>query len=265
MDTIADYELVRSLGAGNHGEFFLARAPERLGSGEVAIKLLAGHSTADTQRRAIRELRAFAAVRSPYLVPIFEAGEEGGRFWYSTEYCPLGSLADPARPLTRREVLRAVAHASHAAHALHEAGIAHRGIKPSDVMLGVDGARLADLGLAQVLTPGVSITSLGPVGAVEYIDPDLLRGGEPSRATDIWSLGMTLHNSLAGNGLYGDLEGVDSLLVIRKVLAGVGPLDPSSTPEERAVIERCLQPDPRDRYPTAADLAQDLETLAARS
>ena len=114
------------LGAGNHGVYYLAGRPERLGPGAelVAVKVLSGASSQDTFRRATRELAAFAAVSSPDLVTLYDAGQQGEELYYSMEYFPGGSLADPAQPPPDQAVLAAVAGAARAAHALHEAGIA---------------------------------------------------------------------------------------------------------------------------------------------
>ena len=101
----------------------------------------------------------------------------------------------------RATVITAVADAARAAHSLHEAGIVHRDINPDNVLLAADGGRLADLGLAQVLQPGVAVTGIGRVESVEYIDPVVLGGGQPSRLTDVYGLGMTLHRALSGIGM----------------------------------------------------------------
>ena len=75
--------------------------------------------------------------------------------------------------------MRALAAAARAAAALHAAGIAHRDIKPGNVLLHPDGGRLSDLGLAQVFTEGVTVTGMGGLDAIEYVDPALLLGGRP--------------------------------------------------------------------------------------
>jgi eukaryotic-like serine/threonine-protein kinase len=263
MDSIADYRIVRSLGEGNQGEFFLAERPARLpvDAEYVAVKVLSGPTTDDAFRRATRELKLFASVKSPYLVTLYDAGQDGGRFFYSMQYFPLGSLGAPARPLSQDEIVRAVAHASLAAHALHETGVVHRGIKPQNILLHDDGAKLSDLGLAQVLTPGMSVTGIGPVGSLEYVDPAILRGESASRASDIWSLGVTLHRALTGAGIYGDLPFGDVGLAVRRVLTTEPELSAALSPAQAEVIRSCWAPDPVDRPASGEDLAKRLDAL----
>lgn len=267
MDGIADYRFVRSLGKGSHGTLHLAVPPPRLqlDVAHVAVKVLAGGSDEDAFRRTTRELRAFAAAGSPYLVTLFDAGQQDRSFFYSMEYFPRGSLAEPAEPLTRRRVLATVAQAARAAHALHEAGIVHRSIKPANVLLTEDGARLSDLGLAEALAPGQTVTGLGPIGAVEYVDPAILLGKRGSRASDLWSLGITLHRGLTGEGVYGELPEHDALFAVRKVLSGRPALSAALEPADRELVERCLDPDPASRPPDALSFATELEALAAQA
>ncbi len=263
MERIADYTLLRSLGEGNYGEFFLAAPPDRLNvtSEYVAVKVLAARTSEDAFRRATKELRLFAAVQSPFLVTLFDAGQEGETFYYSMEYFPMGSLGSPSRPLSRDEVLRAVANAARAAHALHEAGIVHRDIKPGNIMLHENGAKLSDLGLAQLVQPGLTVTGMGPIGSVEFMDPGIMKGARASRASDIWSLGVTLHRGLTGRGLYGELADNEPLLVMRKVLSSSPTIDPTLEAGAAALVAVCLSPDPADRPPTAAVVAERIEAL----
>ena len=201
VPVLADFRVVRLIGEGNHGRFYLAHPPARLGIDDefVAVKVFAGQCSEDAYRRGTRELRAFAAVDSPYLARVYDAVLEDN-FLYAMEYFPLGSLAAPARPLTRDEVLRAVEHAARAVHALHEAGLAHGDVKPGNVMLHEDGGKLSDLGLARVFTRGAALTGMAPETSVEFLDPSLLLGDPPSRSTDLWALGATLHRALSGEG-----------------------------------------------------------------
>jgi serine/threonine protein kinase len=231
----------------------------------VAVKVLSGGSSQDVFRWAHRELAAFAAVSSPYLVTLYDAGQQGEEVYYSMEYLPGGSVAAPAQPLTRTTALRAMAHASRATHALHEAGIAHRDIKPGNVLLYSDGAKLADLGLSHVLRPGVTITRMGPAGDIGYLDPALIRGDRPSRASDVFSLGATLHYAVAGEGLYGPLADDDPLLAMRRVISHPPTISDRVDPDIRQVISWAIAANPSERPATALQLAERIEELALAS
>ena len=121
VQRIADYELVKSLGYGSHGQFFLARKPPRLpvDAEYVAVKVFAGTSTADTFRRATRELKAFAAVTSPHIVALYDAGRHDGVIYYSMEYLSGGSLASPASEVPLSDAARAVRDAALGVAAMH--------------------------------------------------------------------------------------------------------------------------------------------------
>lgn len=266
---VADYVVVRQLGEGNHGRYYLARPPARLELADefVALKVFGDRVGELAYERGVRELRAFAAVRSPYLVTVYDAVLED-TFAYAMQYFPLGSLSAPARPLARAEVHRALENAARAAHALHEAGMAHSDIKPANVLLtegsggsaaGI-GGRLSDLGLARFLAPGATLTSMGRASSVEYVDPDVIGGARPSRRTEIWALGATVHRALAGTGLYGELPDAQPLLAIRKVLGAQPQIDPALRPDEAELVRLCLAPDDT-RLPTADAVADRLAAL----
>lgn len=262
MKGIADYVFIRHLSDGNHGAFWLAEPPARLGRSEpVAVKTLAQRATDNDFRRMANELRIYARVESPDLVEVIDAGNDGGRLFYATPYLPDGSLARPARPLGRGEIIGAVAAAARAAHQLHEAGIAHRDIKPSNVLLDRGRGRLADLGLAQIVNPGQTATGIGPVGTIEYLAPEVVAGAAASRASDVWSLGVTLHTALSGRPLYRALSDGSLIDALRQVVTDRPTVDDSLTDAETAVVHRCLAEAPTERFHTAAELAAALEGL----
>lgn len=263
-DGIADYKFIRQLGAGSHGVFYLAYPPKRLpvAAEFVAVKVLSGGSSQDVLRWAHRELAAFAAVSSPYLVTLYDAGQQGEEVYYSMEYLPGGSVAVPAEPLSRATALQAMAHAARATHALHEAGIAHRDIKPGNVLLCPGGAKLADLGLSHVLRPGSTITRMGSAGDIGYLDPGLIRGDRPSRASDVFSLGATLHYAVTGEGLYGPLSAEDPLLTVRRVTSHPPVISASVDPDIGEVIAWAIAANPAERPATALRLAERIEELA---
>jgi serine/threonine protein kinase len=266
--TIADYHLGEPVSDGTDGRMFRATPPARLGLApgtSVVVKVVPGSNEA-AFRRLTRLLQTFAAVRSPYLVTLYDAGQQGEDFFYSMADWPAGTLAAPtAGPLDRTTVLAAVRRAALAAHDLHEAGVAHRSITPSAVLLQVDGAVLGGLDLARAMMGGGSVTSMGTMGSVAYLDPGVIKGDLPSRASDIYSLGATLHHGLSGQALYPDLPSGDPVLAIRTVLRGTPRIDPSLDAADAELVRACTDPDPAARPSTAADLAELLAALEDRS
>jgi serine/threonine protein kinase len=264
---IADYQLIRELGQGNYGVFYLARPPARLPIQDefVAVKIFGSGTRVNptTFRRAVTELKAFGAVRSPYLVRLYDAGQERGVFYYAMEYLPRGSLADPADPPSRDDNIRAVEHAARAAHDLHEAGIVHRDIKPGNILMHDKGGRLSDLGLAQVLAPGLTVTSLGGLKSLEYLDPAVLNGGRPSRTSDVWSLGVSLHFALTGRGIYPKFPDKDVVLAMRTVASTPPVIDPRLSPDESAIVRACLTREPSQRPATALEVAEKLRRASS--
>ncbi len=265
MDGIADYSFIRPLAEGNHGRYYLAVPPPRLGleAESVVVKVVAGQTTSETFTRATRELKAFAAVRSPYLVRLYDAGQQAGVFFYAMEWLARGSLAEPNEELSKDAARKAVADVARAAHALHEAGIVHQDIAPENVLLTADGGRLADLGLAKVLQPGVTVTSIGSrsISAVEFVDPAMLAGGQPSRLSDVYSLGMTLHRALSGHGMFGVIPSDQPMMAMRAVLAGSPKVDPALGTAAAELIRACVDPELSHRPRTAREVAERIDAL----
>ncbi|GEE03431.1 hypothetical protein nbrc107696_38770 [Gordonia spumicola] len=259
---LADFTVVRRMGDAGNGTFFLARPPARLGlpDDRVVVKVFSGVCSDDAYRRGVRELRAFAAVQSPYLAKLYDALLQE-QFMYAMEYFPNGSLAEPASGRLDRDAgLAALADAARGVHDLHEAGIAHGNVTPSSVMLTDGGGRICDLGLSRVLAADEPLTSFVQPASVEYIDPSLLAGGLPTRATDIWSLGACLHYVLAGTGVFGPIPTSQPVLAIRAALSNPPSLSARLTPAEVDLVASCLNLN--GRVPaTAADVASRIDAL----
>ena len=266
MTRIADYRVLESLGNGSHGQVHKAFPPERLGLGAemVALKVFDRSTDPAEYGRAVEEVKVYAAASdtSSELAPMFDVGRHGERMFISMAFYHEGSLASRARGLTKKQVVQLVASAARGAHALHEAGLVHREIKPTNIFM-VDDERgvLADLGLAHVVSPGQTVTGLG-VSSLETMEPGLVRGEKSARASDIWSLGACLHWGLTGQGVFADLPESSLIAVLRHIMTAAPRIaDDGVPPPVREVLARCLAQDRMERYGTADELADDLQTI----
>lgn len=259
---IADYQFTGELGAGNHGRFYIAKPPPRLSLDDdvVAVKVLDQDASDADFNRVANELKLFHSVKSAYLVRIYDAGYESGRLFYTTPYYREGSLESPAGELARHQRLVLVADAARGAHDLHEAGVVHRDIKPANVLIEDGRGRLADLGLARLISPDSNKTGIGPVGSIEFMSPDIVLGERGSRATDLWALGVTLHYTLTGTGIYGTIPDANVMDAFTYVLKTQPRLSPDLPEAYRVIIGRCLKME--DPYATAAELAEDIDAAA---
>jgi serine/threonine protein kinase len=267
MEGIADYVFLREIGRGMHGRVFLAKPPDRVGVEEphVALKVLSSGATEDGFDLLVDELSVYAGIGSRRLLPLYEVGMDGTSMFYAMRHQPFGSLAAPTRHVSRHERLVAVGQAARAAHELHEAGIVHRAIKPSNILVDPQGALLAEPGIAHLLSRGQALTGIGTRGDardLELVDPQLLQGGRAGRSSDIWALGVTLHVALTGSGLHPALSSADPMVAVRMYLRSQPELDEALADGERAIVVKALQPDPANRYETAGALAEDIERVA---
>ena len=188
------------------------------------------------------------------LIESIEVGPDlqTGRVFLVTEAAPLGTLARPDRPLGRDRRLAAVEAAARAAHALHEVGLAHGNIHPGAVALT---ARGPVLDVPRLDAPAGEVICIEGWAGVECIDPDLLRGEPPSRASDIWALGATLHQALSERPLFAGIEDDEPVTAVQRVMLSRPEPDPDIGPGIRDLITACLATDPADRPPTALAVA----------
>jgi serine/threonine protein kinase len=262
---LGDYAIVRPFSEGGHGRFYLATPPPRLGLNDaVVVKVVPGTQEAGF-RRFTRELKLFARVNSPHLVKLYDAGQAEDFFFYSMEWCQGGTLAEPvAGPTTgliRSVKLRAVADAARAAHDLHEAGIAHRDLRPGNILLRADGsACLGDLGLAQFGSG--SVTSMAPMASIGFVDPKLITGDSASRASDIYSLGAVLHWALTGKHIHPGVVGADPMMAVRSVLRQPPHIDRELlSADEADLVLACTSANIEHRPATALAVASLIDSL----
>jgi WD40 repeat protein len=265
---IAGYEILGLLGRGGMGVVYRARQPSlgRL----VAIKVLseAGFLHAERLRRFQAEALILGQLQHPHVVQVHQVGTYQGQPYLTLEYVDGGSL--DAR--LRRTVLPAgqaaglTATLARAVHAVHQKGIVHRDLKPGNVLLTADGTpKVTDFGLARQLEGVDAMTRTGAVmGTPSYMAPEQAQGQAAGPAADVYALGAILYEMLAGRPPFLGEGALDTLVRVRTE-EPVPPsrLRPGCPRDLETVCLKCLQKDPRRRYPSALDLADDLERYLA--
>jgi serine/threonine-protein kinase len=257
--SIADYEVMEMLsGPVDRPRRFRCRAPQRLGCNDpvevVEVEVPPGRFT-QWSDLLVRISGADPDGRRQ----ILEAGPDpdGLGAFVSMEGAPGGSLADasPAPVVPAADGAAAVAGAARGAHGLHEVGLAHGSIGPGSIFRTRRGPVL---GPPRLDLPDGFATGASTWAELQCVDPDLLRGEAPSRSSDIWSLGATLHLVLTGRPLYPGLDQDQPVTAVQRVMFTRPELDPSLDQGIRDLIARCLDPDPSRRPVTAAEVARML-------
>jgi serine/threonine protein kinase len=264
LPDVPGYEILSRLGQGGMGVVYKARHQQL--NRVVALKMIRAGEHADPDRlaRFYVEAEAVARLRHPNLVEIYDLGMANGLPYFVLEYLPGGSLKQlfgqgPQPPRRIAELLAALAQGVHVAHL---AGIVHRDLKPANVLLAEDGtAKVTDFGLAKRLELPGQTQSGQIIGTPEYMAPEQARGESKSvgPAADIYALGAILYEALTGQPPF---RGKGMMETLHKVLGDepVPPrqLAPSVPADLETVCLKALRKEPKDRYPTAQEFADEL-------
>ncbi|MFE2017257.1 serine/threonine-protein kinase [Streptomyces sp. NPDC059499] len=254
--SIGAYRLLGRLGAGGMGRVYLGRSA---GGRTVAVKVVHPHFALDEQFRARfrREVEAARRLGARWTAPVLDADPDAPVPWVATGYVagpPLSDAVTRHGPLPEYAVRTLGAGLGEALDAVHAHGLIHRDVKPSNVLLALDGPRLIDFGIARALGATVSLTSTGvSVGSPGYMAPEQIRGLDISGAADVFSLGAVLAYAATGNAPF---AGDSSAVLLYKVVheePELGDLEG----ELRELVAGCLAKNPGDR-PAPAELARRL-------
>jgi WD40 repeat protein/serine/threonine protein kinase len=288
VPTLPGYEILAELGRGGMGVVYMARqiALNRT----VALKMiLAGGHAGETELARFRiEAEAVARLQHVGIVQIHETGVINGLPYFSLEFVPGGSLdrklqGSPLPPLASARLTCLLAQAIHAAHAN---GILHRDLKPANVFLQPTDARdgvpiedragnsarflpkIGDFGLAKKLdsAPGALAAGMTQTGAImgtpSYMAPEQAEGKskELTPAVDTYALGAILYELQTGRPPFRSATSLETLLqVVSDEPVPPSRLNAKTPPDLETICLKCLQKDPRKRYASAHDLAEDLE------
>ena len=274
LPSIEGYDVVRRIGQGGMGMVF--EGVQQATGRRVAIKILPEHTLGSetARRRFEREVDVVASLAHPGIIPIVDSGVRRGRYYYVMEYVdgrPLDAAYAPGA-CDLGAALRAVAEVCDAVDYAHQRAVLHRDLKPSNILVDASGrTRLLDFGLAKQTGADegnqqraeLTIAGEGAVlGTIAYMSPEQAsgHGDEASVRADVYSLGVIAYQLVTGR-LPVPIEGS-----LRDVLVWITerePAAPSSivrklSKDLDAVLLKALEKDPKRRYATAGELAEDI-------
>ncbi|MET9349197.1 serine/threonine-protein kinase [Streptomyces termitum] len=263
-DRIGPYTVLSELASGGMGRVYVARSP---GGRTVAVKTLltsdGGTIAPDDRRRFAREAALAQRVHGPFTAGIVAADAEAPVPWIATEYIPAPSLRDlvvSRGPLPVEALPWIAAGTAEALVGIHAAGLVHRDVKPSNILLPGDGPRVIDFGISQA----ADLTRTGSaLGTIPFAAPEQARGEPTTPASDVFSLGATFFFLVTGRSPYRGMgEGTAMEQLVR---AAEADLDLTGLPAgAAALILPCLAVEPAARPTPGALLALVEPVLAAR-
>jgi eukaryotic-like serine/threonine-protein kinase len=271
---LGPYEIISLLGVGGMGEVYKAK-DTRLDR-TVAIKVLSEHLSdrPELRERFEREARAVASLNHPHICVLHDIGKDQNVDFLVMEYIDGETLSDRLKkgPMPLEQALRFATEVADALDKAHREGIAHRDVKPSNIMLTKSGAKLLDFGLAKrgvearslnsasQLPTDAGLTSHGAIlGTLQYMSPEQLEGQEAGVRSDIFAFGAVLYEMITGAKAF---EGKSQVSLMAAILEheprAISSLMPLSPPLLEKIIKKCLQKDPNDRWQSASDIIEAL-------
>jgi len=232
----------------------------------TAIKVISEEyfTNPDFVARFLREARTAARVHHPNLVNVYAAGCDSGLHYIAMEYVEGQSLAEVITqhaPMPLEEAVRYACQAAEGLDAIHAEGIIHRDIKPQNLLLDKRGhVRLTDYGLAKPLWGSGDQVTRTPVvmGTIPYVSPEQCEGDDATFSSDIYALGVTLYQMIAGERPFKSRTARELYREIKQGPPPLSRLRPETPRLLALVVARMMAPQPEDRYATAREAADAL-------
>ena len=262
---IGPYRIEREIGRGGMGIVYLAERDDPAFRQRVALKVVRGTQSdgGASIARFVSERQLLVSLEHPHIARLFDGGvTTDGLPYYTMAYCGGGSLADRLRvggALALPEALRITRQLAEALGAAHARGVVHRDVKPANVLFDADGSvRLSDFGVAKLLDAD-STTSATMHGTVAYLAPEQVRGEAIDHRADLWALGVTLYEMIAGRRPF---DGPSYAAVLHAIVATPPPpLGHDIWAGVKDVVAGLLEKEPAARTPSAASLLRSLDRV----
>ncbi|HEY0450788.1 serine/threonine-protein kinase [Actinophytocola sp.] len=260
------YRLTERLGGGGMGVVWQAH-DERLRR-TVAVKEVILPPSLDEarleeiRRRTMREGRIAAKLHHPQLITVYDVIEDDGRPYLIMEYLPstsLSRLLADRGTLPPAEVARIGSQAAAALAAAHAAGVVHRDVKPSNILVGDNGTvKITDFGVSRVVEDVTGTVTGTFVGTPAYLAPEVAQGRDGTLASDVYALGATLYTAVEGAPPSGTSD--NPMALLHRIASG-DTVAPKQAGELTGVLARLLSTDPGQR-PTMQDAKRALDEVA---
>jgi eukaryotic-like serine/threonine-protein kinase len=264
--TFGRYEIVDELGQGGMAIVYLAHDPYV--KRQVAIKVISQQFSADEafRQRFQHEAEIVAALEHAAIVPIYDFGYEQEQSFIVVRYMPGGTLEQQLtdEPMKLSDVAPIIERVAAALDAAHAKGVIHRDIKPANIMFDDRGqAFLSDFGIAKAVQSTTGITgNEDMLGTVEYMSPEMIEGKAVNGRADIYALGIVLYRMLTGQFPFAKESLIATIMAhVSEPVPSVRELLPRSRVPWDDVLQKALAKDPDERYQTAGELAQDVNSL----
>ncbi len=275
---LGPYEIIEKAGAGGMGEVFKAKDTrlDRI----VAIKVLppAVAANPDLKLRFEREAKTISSLNHPNICILHDVGNEDGLDYLVMEYLEGDTLSERLEkgPIAYDEVLQIAIQISTALESAHRQGLVHRDLKPGNVMLTKDGAKLLDFGLAKLtidsaqnknvsnLTMTTPLTGVGTIlGTMQYMAPEQLEGKEADVRSDIFSFGALLYEMITGKRAFeGSSQATLIAAIIEREPVSISSMVPITPPLFERLVKKCLSKDPDKRWQSISDLCDELRWIS---
>ena len=232
---------------------------------KVALKFLPAHLTLDheARRRFEREAKAAAALNHPNIVTIYEIAEHDNQTFIAMEYVDGQSLRDKmaGNSMPIEDVIDIATQICEGLDKAHRAGIVHRDIKPENILIDSDGrVKILDFGLAKLKGAGKLTKEQSTVGTVYYMSPEQLKGEEVDHRSDIWSVGVVLHEMLTGKRPFkGEYDQAVAYSILNESPLPIMTTEFQASGAMISIIEKCIIKKPTDRFQSTSDIVAELK------